>query len=64
MRDFLDLLKFIYAICAVFCIVVILIGTPIVLAIEFNPWWIVAEVVTFPVGFAFLMWGVCKTSEM
>ena len=63
MRDFIYFLKRIYAICALLAVVAALIGIPIALAVEINPWWTVAEIVTAPVGLALLAWGVIKVDE-
>lgn len=63
MYDFLDLLKKTYAILALLAVVTALIGTPLWLAINYKPWWALAEIVTAPVGLALLMWGLVKVDE-
>lgn len=63
MRDFIYLLKKVYAVCALLAVVTALIGIPVWLAVEFTPWWAAAEIVTAPVGLAFLAWGSVKIDE-
>lgn len=63
MRIFLYILKKVYAICGALSIAAVLCGAPVVLAIELNPWWAVAEVVTFPLGLTVMVWVLCKTDE-
>lgn len=63
MRDFLDILKQVYAICGALSIVAVLELAPIVLAVELNPWWAVVEVITAPLGLTVAVWLLCKTDE-
>ena len=63
MKDFFDLLKCVYAIFGIILITLAMVCIPIWVAVEFNPWWAAAEIVTAPVGMAVLMWGACKIDE-
>ena len=63
MRDFIYLLKRVYATCALLAIATALVGVPIWLAIEYTPLWSAAEIITAPVGLALLMWGAIKIDE-
>lgn len=63
MNDFIYLLKKVYAACALLAVVLALVGIPIVLAVEINPWWAVAEIITAPVGITLIAWGTVKIDE-